>query len=46
MVVKRFDRELGRLKVVLKLSSGYSKNSAKGWVNGWAFVVHDDPFDW
>ena len=46
MVVKRFDRELGRLKVVLKLSRGYSKNSAKGWVNGWAFVVHDDPFDW
>ena len=38
MVVKRFDRKLGRPKVVLKLSSGYSKNSAKGWVNGWALL--------
>ena len=45
MVVKRFDRKLGRPKVVLKLSSGYSNNSAKGWVNRWAFVVYDEPFD-
>ena len=45
MVVKRFGRELGGLKVVLKLSSGYSKNSAKGLVNGWAFVVYDEHFD-